>query len=90
MTENIEQLRTTLRDLEAELASLETLDEETRAMLQEVAGEIQAVLATRTATQPPGHVRGRLRDAIDQFETSHPTLTGVLSRLVDTLGQMGI
>ncbi|MBM4000444.1 MAG: DUF4404 family protein [Planctomycetes bacterium] len=32
----------------------------------------------------------RLREAIERFETSHPTLTAVLGRLVDALGQMGI
>jgi len=31
-----------------------------------------------------------LRAATQQFEESHPTLTGILSRLVDGLGQMGI
>jgi hypothetical protein len=32
----------------------------------------------------------RLNHAAQQFENSHPTLTGILSRLIDGLGQMGI
>ncbi len=32
----------------------------------------------------------RLSSAAHQFESSHPTLTGILSRLIDGLGQMGI
>jgi predicted ribosome quality control (RQC) complex YloA/Tae2 family protein len=32
----------------------------------------------------------RLNRAAHQFENSHPTLTGILSRLIDGLGQMGI
>jgi hypothetical protein len=32
----------------------------------------------------------RLKHAAHQFENSHPTLTGILSRLIDGLGQMGI
>ena len=34
--------------------------------------------------------RARLEKAIGQFETSHPTLYGLMNRLMDALGQMGI
>jgi hypothetical protein len=38
----------------------------------------------------PESVIERLQLAAHQFENSHPTLTGILSRLIDGLGQMGI
>jgi hypothetical protein len=34
--------------------------------------------------------RSRLQEAVGQFETSHPTLYGLVNRLIDALGQMGI
>lgn len=37
-----------------------------------------------------GSPRARLEKAIGQFETSHPTLYGLMNRLMDALGQMGI
>jgi hypothetical protein len=36
-----------------------------------------------------GTVRS-LRDAIERFEISHPTLTGILGRMIDALAQLGI
>ena len=39
---------------------------------------------------PSDTVIDRLKHAAHQFENSHPTLTGLLSRLIDGLGQMGI
>jgi hypothetical protein len=35
-------------------------------------------------------VMERLRQAAHEFEGSHPTITGIISRLIDGLGQMGI
>jgi hypothetical protein len=32
----------------------------------------------------------RLHAAAQEFEESHPTVTGILSRLIDGMGQMGI
>lgn len=42
------------------------------------------------STDSPESLVERLRLAAHQFESSHPTLTGILSRLIDGLGQMGI
>jgi hypothetical protein len=39
---------------------------------------------------PSDTVIDQLKHAAHQFEDSHPTLTGILSRLIDGLGQMGI
>ena len=42
------------------------------------------------ASEDSDSLTGRLRQAALQFEESHPNLTGILSRLIDGLGQMGI
>jgi uncharacterized protein YukE len=91
-----EQLRATLKELEAELNSVDSLDDETRAMLAEAMREIEAKLQARQEATPADRedsddtLAGGLRDAIERFESTHPTLTQILSRLVDTLGQIGI
>lgn len=97
MNERTQHLKDMLRELESELATIDTLDPEARALLADAAQEIQQVLAGKAseAEEPSGAaadrpVHDRLSTAMERFETSHPTLTAVLGRLVDTLAQMGI
>jgi signal transduction histidine kinase len=91
MTEHYEKLKAAVAELESELRSVEALDEPTRAVLQEAVAEIQAALETPApANFESGSLSDRLRRAVHDFEGSHPTLTGILSRLIDGLAQMGI
>jgi len=106
MTEQIEKLKAVVRELENELRTLQAVDEQSSEVLQEALREIQSVLQSRQqgassaaeAQGPEGDaetgesdtVMDRLRNAAHEFEGSHPTLTGLLSRLIDGLGQMGI
>lgn len=85
-----EHLQTTLRDLESELASLDAVSAETREALEATVRGIEAVLLRSAPAAERESVRSGLKAAIERFETSHPTLTGILSRLVDALAQMGI
>ena len=85
------QLQATLIELKAELATLDSLDEETRQMLLGTMREIESTLGkSHPSQQPPENVVTGLRDAVDRFESSHPTLTGILSRMADALAQLGI
>lgn len=91
MPERMEKLKAVVAELEQELRSLETLDDETCEVLEAACREIQAALNP----DEPGELEteslvGRLNDATHEFEGSHPTLTGIISRLIDGLGQMGI
>ena len=91
MSEQLENLRTTLRELETELASLSTVDKETRSLLEEVAGEIQSALHKEDTSQlEPHSLISRLKEGTEQFESSHPTLFGLVSRIIDGIGQLGI
>jgi len=91
MPERIAKLQATIEELQAELASLETVDDQTRAKLEEAVGEIQAALG-KQAHDELGETSliSRLRESAEQFEASHPTLFGIVSRTIDALGQMGI
>ncbi len=91
MPERLEKLRTTLHELEAELESLDSLDTESRALLEEAAAEIHAALREKDPQQlEPTSLTDRLRTAVQDFEADHPTLAGVVNRIADALGQMGI
>ena len=91
MPERFINLRSMLDELERELEALDTLDEATRARLEETKRDIQAALEKNE----PAEVEHesfieRLNDAAQDFETSHPRLTVTIGRIVDALAQLGI
>ncbi|MEX0820167.1 MAG: DUF4404 family protein [Pirellulaceae bacterium] len=90
MPERIEKLRATVAELEAELATLSELDDSTRELLEETVSDLQATLSKQPAEIEHQSVSERLQEAAKAFETSHPTLYGVVSRTIDALAQMGI
>lgn len=90
MTGRMEKLRGALAEFEAELRDIESLDAPTRASLEKVAAEIAAVLRHGAADSPPQSLSALLSGQAADFEVSHPTLAGVLERLIDSLSQMGI
>jgi len=91
MTETIEKLKSTVAELETELQALDNVDDETREVLEQAALEILAAIdRAEPGESAPESLMDHLRAATQQFEESHPTLTGILSRLIDGLGQMGI
>lgn len=94
MADRLEELRTLLDELSAELREVETLDGPTRQAMEETASEMIAALH-RSAEHDEVEQRGdesdeTLRDRVVEFEASHPNLAAVFHRLIDILGQMGI
>jgi uncharacterized protein YukE len=91
MPERVEKLRAAIRELKHELNSAESLDEATRRALEDTAEEIEATLrADEPAELNEGAIHSRLQSTLEQFEASHPALASMLSRVIDTLGQIGI
>lgn len=91
MTQPIDRLKATVAELEAELQSIQTLDADSRAMLEQAVLDILAALhKAAPGERAPPSVVDRLHAAAQEFEETHPTVTGILSRLIDGLGQMGI
>jgi phosphoglycolate phosphatase-like HAD superfamily hydrolase len=89
MSEHHRKIQATVRELEDELHQLESVDDETRRLLKEALQEILAALEPE-ATLERESLMDRLRETAREFEGSHPTLSGIVMRLVDGLGQMGI
>ncbi len=95
MTETLHKLRSTVAELEAELAALENVDDQTRAILEQAARDILTVVERGLPGDSAGESTAestleRLRTATHEFGQTYPTLTGILGRLINGLGQMGI
>lgn len=91
MPSRIENLRDSLKQLEAELVTGQPLDPSVRSSLEQAAEEIRELLSrNRPQDSPPESLLDRLQTEERAFEASHPQLTQVLARIVDALGQMGI
>jgi chromosome segregation ATPase len=91
MSDQVDKLRATILELEQELRTLQAVDDETRQVLQQALREIRTVLHDEEqAAIQRQTLQDQLQSAARGFEGSHPTVTGILSRLIDGLGQMGI
>ena len=97
MPHRIENLRETLQELEAELANVEELDEESRQLLQTAAAEIQEALnkdepevAVTSASETSKTWTDKLYDVASDFEESHPTLSRMVGNVASALAQLGI
>jgi len=82
------RLHALLEELTVEVRALESADDATRRRLEATATEIIQALH-RVETGEPAD-RESLQDRLVEFEASHPNLAGVVHRLIDMLGQMGI
>lgn len=83
-----EDLRRQLDRLHQELAETETLDTETREMLENVAHDIERTLEG----QPDAgqSVRDRIEGATLRFEAEHPRFARILGEVTDALAKIGV
>ena len=89
-----EQVKTALKQLHEDLRVTSSLDPELRSLLLEIDRDIQELLRTETATSPVSPSTAglvtRIEDVASDFALKHPNVEGVLRRLADGLGQMGV
>ena len=91
MPVRLEKIRAALDELERELSNLESVDPETRAVLEEARHEIESALYKDEPDQIEHEsLTERLDTAAQTFQVSHPTLAGVIQRMIDALAQLGI
>ncbi|RIL05613.1 MAG: DUF4404 domain-containing protein [Proteobacteria bacterium] len=84
-----QSLRQMLENLRAELNRAGDLDDSSRELLRVVENDIQQVLEREDEPHPESF-GDRLRETVDRFESSHPTLTEAVGRVLDQLAKMGI
>jgi hypothetical protein len=92
MIESRPSLREQIERLEAEIRSTETVDDTGREILHRLQDDLQDLLSRsgEETTPPDLSVTGRLRQAMQHFEISHPNLVAMMESVVHTLSEMGI
>jgi Domain of unknown function (DUF4404) len=84
--------RKLLQQLHDEINNTQAVDEQGSEMLRDLEGDIRALLE-RSEENPvelhPSIVQ-RLQGALNHFETTHPDLTMLISKLLDSLSNAGI
>ena len=84
-----EQLKDDLARLHRELSGLGDVDAETRGLLDQLARDIQGLAQDPAPNPDPGLVE-RVEAQALAFGGEHPTLAGILRRMVGALTDLGI
>ena len=86
------KLRGLLEELHGELEKAESVEPETRALLASVMDDIHGVLGKSESPEAHGDesISQRLREAVVDFENSHPRLSFAVERLMKSLSDIGI
>ncbi len=92
MPQRIEKLRAIVKELEAELAALDTVDAQAHEILEAALEDLREALGKTDAAaiDSADSLIERLRTAEGSFQVSHPTLSGLVLRMINALGQLGI
>jgi L-rhamnose isomerase len=88
---NNEQLRAQLEQLRAELQQADAIDPQQREILHARANDIEHLLKREEIK--PHHYTGlgeRLSEDVAQLEASHPQITLLMRRVIDSLSYLGI
>jgi hypothetical protein len=86
-----QNLRELLEKLHSELEHTESVDDKGNEMLRHLDADIRTLLErSGTKVERDEPMLERLQGTIDHFETTHPTLTTVLSEMMTILSNAGI
>jgi predicted outer membrane protein len=86
------ELRKLIEQLQIEIQNTRTVNEKDQEMLVQLESEIREFLARTGENEVHFHPTTikRLEDGLSHFETTHPTLTSLISQLLDALSNAGI
>ena len=86
-----EELRTQLERLHAELGQTTAADPQRRELLRSLESDIKALL-DRETNQPHHYTKlgDRFSEAVAELEASHPQITLLMRRAIDSLSYLGI
>ena len=96
MPERIEKLNGIIKELEAELESLDTVDAQSQQVLKKAIEDLRTALGKTdsasldSASLESESLIAQLRSAEADFELSHPTVSGLVMRMINALAQLGI
>jgi ABC-type transporter Mla subunit MlaD len=87
---NKEDLRKSLEQLQCELSALGPEADPAKDRVNSLIDDLQQQLRD---LDNPGHratMRDRLATLIEEFESKHPAITGMLDQIMTTLASMGV
>jgi hypothetical protein len=87
-----QELRKLIVQLQTEIQNTRTVDEKGQKLLVHLESDIRKLLAQTGGLAAPVHpsTLRRLEEGLDHFEVTHPTLTILLSKLLEALSNVGI
>jgi hypothetical protein len=88
-----QRLQQLLKELHAELAEGGNVDPESTALLKQLAADIAGssnAIDSDQGEPQDSTIQERLEQASADFEADHPQVAGILGRIVDALGKIGI
>ena len=86
-----EQLRSLIATLHTELTAAESVDADSRALLQQLIRDIEDLAdEEETPAERVESASGQLESAALKFESDHPKLSMTLGEIIDALGKLGI
>ena len=86
-----QQLQGIIEKLHRELASADSVDEESRALLQEIVRDVEKLAGDpESAGVEHQTTAGQLENVALRFESEHPKLSMALGEVIDALGKLGI
>ena len=87
-----QELRNLIVQLQTEIQNTRTVDEKGQKLLVHLESDIRKLLAQTEGLTAPVHpsTLRRLEEGLDHFEVTHPTLTILLSKLLEALSNVGI
>jgi hypothetical protein len=87
-----QELRKLIEQLHIEIQNTRTVDEKGQELLLHLEADIRALLARADGDAVAIHpsTLRRLQEGLDHFEVTHPTLTILISNLLEGLSKVGI
>ena len=87
-----QEFREQLQRLHGQLQQLESVDESEQQLLQQLTSDIQLLLDHKEDYERHHYdsLGKRLRETIEKFEASHPSVTLLMGQFADALAKIGI
>ncbi len=85
-----QELNSLIGKLRQELAHLQQDQQGSRDQIQSLIDDLEVHLQSGKSNDWPHEMTQRVRKEIEDFETEHPRITGVLNNIMVTLGNIGI
>lgn len=85
-----QKIKNLLEQLRTEMESVDKVDEAGLAILRELDGDIDKLIARSDDDVSDQSIAERLDEAVSKFEVTHPTLTAMLSEISKVLSNAGI